>query len=233
MVIDILILCRGIHTASRPAPTLIFIGHCTHFIRLGLCVGLRQCICTVRLKFKAWKKNSQLDVITCSLFQYHFQWLNRKTERSSSHTSGIYAVHCHNIQILIRLPRRWRVLVYCRCGLDYRTQLHYIRPHGKRRNGYYCKYSSSLVTFGNVCVFTNWPWQVFVGWESFCFISHLVFWWVFSLFRFGLLFVFSLLFLMWMGRGFIILHGQTTHGKLLEPKNLFTPSQTKQIWSEF
>ena len=49
MVMDIMILCRCIHTA----PTLIFIGHCTHFICLNLCVGLGQCKCTVRLKLKA------------------------------------------------------------------------------------------------------------------------------------------------------------------------------------
>ena len=180
-----------------------------------------------KIEVQSMRKKSELDVKTYSLFRYHFQWLNGKTERSSSYTSGIYAVHCNNIQILIRLPRRWRVLVYCRCGLDYRTQLHYIRSYGKRRNGYYCKYSSSLVTFGNVCVFTNWPWQVFVGWESFCFISHLVFWWIFSFFGFGLLFGFFPLFLMWMGRGFLILHGQTTHGKLLEPENIFTQIHTK------
>ena len=41
--------------------------------------------------------------------------------------------------------------------------------------------------------------------------------------------VFFFLFLIWMGSDFLILHGPTTHGKLLEPKNLFTPSQTKQI----
>ena len=50
MAMDILILCRGIHAASRPAPTLIFIGHCTHFICLGLYVGLSQRKCKIEVQ---------------------------------------------------------------------------------------------------------------------------------------------------------------------------------------
>ena len=44
-------LCESVHTVQRQKSTQIPIGFCTHFIGIcvGLCLGVVQCECTIRV----------------------------------------------------------------------------------------------------------------------------------------------------------------------------------------